>query len=582
MSLGDVSLACAAALVDALAGGGVRHASVSPGSRSTPLALALARDGRVTVHVHLDERNAGFFALGLAKATGEPVALACTSGTAAAEQLPAVVEASQSRTPLLSLTADRPPRLRGTGANQTIDQVDLFGRYARAYLEPPVPASKADDNAWFDTGLRALEHALGVPPGPVHVNCPFEEPLVPQGDTGPNGRRTVAIAERPDEVDAVGPALEGFLERYAGERGVITLGGLPAPTTLSLLSLGSLLGWPVLAEPLSGLRLDASDAGRAMAAGQWMIGDREWLNRHPAEIVLQVGATPTTRATQGLVKATPTVVVLDRDHLDPDPEGRAERRIAVDPERFAATAWDGRDTLPIESTDRGWLDAWRAADLVVRATIDRELNRWEEPFEGRVARDVASFLPHGATLVVGSSTPVRDLDAFMTPRRPPRIWTGPDLLRVIGNRGASGIDGLVATTLGVAAGSAEPTVAILGDLSFLYDAGALLWSSRLGVDAVFVVLANRGGQLFSLLDQVSVPEFEELFLTPHPASIADVCVAARVPHELVQRAADLTPALERAIRDGGVHVVEVAIDPERDRGRRSLLRARVHEVLTDL
>src|SRR5262245_20495413 len=177
MGLGDISLACAAALVDALVEGGVRHACISPGSRSTPLALALARDERILLHVQLDERSAAFFGLGIAKATGGPVVLACTSGTAAAEFFPGVVEASQSRTPLVALTADRPPRLRGTGANQTIDQTDLYGRYARAYLEPPVPASPDDAAAWRDAGRRAVGTATGPVPGPVHVNAPFDEPL---------------------------------------------------------------------------------------------------------------------------------------------------------------------------------------------------------------------------------------------------------------------------------------------------------------------------------------------------------------------------------------------------------------------
>ena len=582
MGLGDVNLACASALVDALATGGVRHACVSPGSRSTSLALALTRDERVRVHVHLDERAAGFFALGLAKATGVPVALACTSGTAAAEYSAAMVEASQSRTSLVALTADRPPRLRGTGANQTIDQTDLYGRYARAYLEPPVPADADDVAAWADTGTRAIEAAMGSIPGPVHVNCPFEEPLAPQGDVL-DVPLTPALARPSREPDrgAATEALRSFFDTYAGRLGAITLGAGSAPGTLSLLSLGGLLGWPILAEPLSGLRLDASDAGCALAAGQFLVGDAEWLARHHPEVVLQVGAAPTTRATQSLVAATDALVVLDREHLDPDPAGRAGRRIAVDPELFAAIAWDERETFAIAQPDPNWLDEWRAADLVARATVDRMLDGWDEPFEGRVARDVASFLPHGSALVIGNSTPVRDLDAFMALRRPPRMWTARDLVRVIGNRGASGIDGLVATTLGVAAAGDRPTVALLGDLSFLYDAGTLLWSSRLGVDAVFVVLANGGGQIFSLLDQAALPEHDELFTTPHPAQIAEVCAAAGSGHALVQRAGDLPTALERAIRAGGVQVIEVAIDAGRDRKRRAELRAQVARTLAD-
>ena len=528
-SVAHASLACATALVDALAVGGVRHACLSPGSRSTPLALALARDDRIAVHVHLDERSAGFFAVGLAKASGEPVAVACTSGTATAEYLPAVVEASQSRTPLLVLTADRPPRVRGTGANQTIDQRELYGSYARAFLELPVPAGAEQAPRWAETGARALVSARAPLAGPVHVNCPFDEPLVPEAGA-------IATVPAPalfddtvaeDDDDSV-EAVRAFATEYAGARGLLTIGSLQPPTTLALLSLGGVLGWPVLAEPLSGLRLDAGGAGRSLAAGQFLLGDDAWLDAHRPEIVVQAGATPTTRVTQRLAAAVGHLVVLDRDHLDPDPAGHAERRFSVDPERFAAAAWDGRET--IKASEPRWADEWREADLVAHAAIDRALDGWAEPFEGRVARDLAAFLPHGATLVIGNSTPVRDLDAFMAPRRPPRIWAATDLLRVIGNRGASGIDGLVSTTLGVAAADDRPTVALLGDLSFLYDAGALLWSSRLGVDAVLVVVSNGGGQIFAMLDQASLPELEDLFVTPHPASIAAVCAAAGVGH----------------------------------------------------
>jgi 2-succinyl-5-enolpyruvyl-6-hydroxy-3-cyclohexene-1-carboxylate synthase len=578
MGRGDVSLACATALVDALAGGGVHHACLSPGSRSTPLALALARDERITVHVHLDERSAAFFALGIASATDAPVAMACTSGTAATEYLPALVEASQSRRRLIALTADRPPRLRGTGANQTIDQAELYGRYARSYLEPPVPGDDGDAASWFDTGLRALTDAARPPAGPVHVNCCFEEPLVP-GDGATWSRRDApAVPEVEHDPDATGAALDAFVASYAGRRGVITIGALRPPQTLSLLSLGALLGWPVLAEPLSGLRLDASDAGRALAAGQLLLGDDNWLARNRPEVVLQVGATPTTRASQRLVAAAGALVVLDRDHLDPDPNGLADRRIAVDPEAFAARAWDRRDELTWTPPDE-WSPAWRAADLRAHAAVDRVLDGWAEPFEGRIARDVGAFVPHGGALWVGSSMPVRDLDVYLAPRRPPRIWNPGDLIRVMGNRGASGIDGSVATILGVAAASTGPTYALLGDLTFLVDAGSLLWSGSGAPDVVMVVIANRGGQIFSMLDQARLPELGELFVTPHPAKIADICGAAGVGHHLVDRSRDLVPALERAARDGGAQVIEVAAEPDIQRRRRAEVRDAVGATL---
>jgi 2-succinyl-5-enolpyruvyl-6-hydroxy-3-cyclohexene-1-carboxylate synthase len=345
-----------------------------------------------------------------------------------------------------------------------------------------------------------------------------------------------------------------------------------------LLSLGELLGWPVLAEPLSGLRLDASGAGRALAAGQLLIGDEVWLERHTPEAVLQVGATPTTRATQRLVAGADAVVALDRDHLDPDPNGVAERRIAIDPEAFAALAWDRRQERTIALPD-GWLDAWRRADLLVHAAVDRQLDAWDEPFEGRVARDVGSFVPHGGVLWIGSSMPVRDLDTFMAPRRPPRIWNPADLVRVMGNRGASGIDGSVAAILGAATANIGPTYALVGDVTFLVDAGSLLWSGGNGPDVVIVVLANGGGQIFSLLDQARLPELHELFVTPHPVAIGDVCRAAGVGHQRVERSRDLVHALEHAARGGGVQVVEVTADPDLQRRSRAQVRDVVEATL---
>lgn len=581
MGTGDLNLACARALVDALVVGGARHACLAPGSRSTPLALALARDDRITLHVHLDERSGAFAALGIAKVTGEPAIVACTSGTAVAELWPAVVEASQSRTPLVLLTADRPPRLRGTGANQTIVQDDMFGPYARAYVEPPVPAADGDVDAWRDAGHRAIEAALGAPWGPAHVDAPFEEPLVPEG---------ARIEREPDpwrhhphepDRDAAGVALDAFLDASAGRRGIIAIGPGRPPGTLSLLSLGGLLGWPVLAEPLSGLRLDAGAAGRSLAAGQQLLADAAWIDRHRPEVVLQCGATPTTRATQGLVAAAEDLVVLDRDHLDPDPEHRAGRRIHADPELVAAIAWDraaAGSSPPV--TDGAWLETWRAADLLAHAAVDRVLDGDDRPFEPRIARDVASSVPAGAVLAVGSSTPVRDLDAFMAPRRPPRIWHEGDLVRFLANRGASGIDGFTSTVLGAAAATARSVYALMGDLTFLHDAGALLWSGRRpGLDAVLVVVANRGGRIFSLLPQRDLPEFEDLFATPPPVEIGAVCDAAGVGHTVVASAAGLAPALDTAAAAGGVRVVEVTVDPSLDAPRRDAVRDAVSSAL---
>jgi 2-succinyl-5-enolpyruvyl-6-hydroxy-3-cyclohexene-1-carboxylate synthase len=565
MGLGDVALACCTLLVDELARGGVHHACVSPGSRSTPIALALSRHPDITVQVHLDERSSAFVALGIAKATRAPVAIACTSGTAAAELLPAVVEASQARVPLVILTADRPPRLRGTGANQTIVQPGLFGGYARRELETPLP-TQGIATEWREIGMSAARDAQGVLRGPVHVNLPFEEPLVPDGtDAGvidpgalgviPGGT-PVDRFSRVSRDDAV--EVHGLLE---AERGILVAGSSPAPAT-SFAEIAAEAGWPIIAEPISGLRR----AG-ALASGQSLIGDPGFPAEEPPELVVQIGAAPTSRVTQAFVASASRLAVIDDHHLEPDPEGHAALRLRAHPDEVAQ-ALHALGDLPSHPAS-AWLDRWRAADDRARGALDGFLEGIDEPFEPRIARDVADWAPAETTLFVGNSTPVRDLDLAMAPR---------DGLRILANRGASGIDGLVSTALGVAAGG--PTVALLGDLSFLYDAGALLWTAgRSAPDLVVAVIRNGGGEVFSLLPQRELPEHRELFTTPHDLDLEALCTAARCGWSRVDRPAELLPALDAARRDGGISVVEVVVDPERALELRHELRDAVSAAL---
>jgi 2-succinyl-5-enolpyruvyl-6-hydroxy-3-cyclohexene-1-carboxylate synthase len=561
MSLGDVALACATALVDALVEAGVAHACLSPGSRSTPLALACARDDRVTVHVHLDERSSAFFALGLAKSLGTPVAVACTSGTAAAELFPAVVEASQSRIPLILLTADRPPRLRGTGANQTIDQVELFGRYARAYAELPLPSEPVAAARIHEILAEALAAAVR-PKGPVHINVPFDEPLLPAGDpveidhSIPAQVRRSSAPERHPDTRALAAAI-------TGSRGVFVLGGDPGSDAGAADTPLLQQRWPFVAEPNSQWRLP----GQALAAGQALADSTNWLGGHRPEVVVQLGATPTTRATQSLLAAAERVIVVDARHLDPDPDGRATMRIHADP---------GELEIPrIEEAPQEWLDDWRLADTLARRIIDDHLDRSEAPAELQVARDVAAAVPSGGTLFVGNSLPIRDLDYAMAPRNG---------LRVLANRGASGIDGLVSTAMGIAASGRGPTVALLGDLSFLHDAGALLWNGRRGPNLTVVVPNNGGGQIFASLGQRALPpdELTALFTTPHGVDLGALCVAAGAGHSRVEEAWAFAPALEHAIASDGVQVVEVMTDPERSRAQRVQIQDAVDAALSKL
>jgi 2-succinyl-5-enolpyruvyl-6-hydroxy-3-cyclohexene-1-carboxylate synthase len=592
MNLGDVNLACAWALVDELVRGGVRHACVSPGSRSTSLALALDRHPAVTVHVHLDERSSAFFALGIAKSVLRPVVVACTSGTAATELWPAVVEASQARMALVLLTADRPPRLRGTGANQTIDQEELYGRYVRAFLEAPVPQSPADAETWQDVAGRALD-ALAPLSGPIHVNCPFEEPLVPRTDTGPlhtsgepRDPGSWTRAADPDDADR-------FARAISAARGVLVAGGHPGDVSGTARFFAEALHWPVIAEPSSGARRPKE----ALAAGQALLGSATWLDTHRPDVVVQIGATPTTRATQSFVAAAERLIVVDRLHPDPDPEGRATIRIRADPDELVraiagrpvssgaglslmgveegSAPPDAREPLgeAIDPAPDGWLAEWRGADDRARAVLDAALDADDEPNELRIARDLAATVPDGSTLVVGSSMPIRDLDYAMAPR---------GALRVLANRGASGIDGFVSTALGVAAAGPGPTFALSGDLTLLHDVGGLLWNARRGLDAVFVVPNNGGGTIFSFLDQRDLPELEPLFVTPHGLDLGAVCAAAGANHHRVERAGELGRAIVASASARGLDVVEVIVDPVWNRRRHAEVQAVVDAELRRL
>lgn len=557
---GDVSLACMQVVVDRLAAHGMRHACLSPGSRSTPIALAIDRHPAIAVHVHLDERASAFFALGIARVTAAPVAVVSTSGTAAAELLPATVEAAMSHAPLLLLTADRPPEFRGTGANQTIDQRELYGRHAKTSVEAALPREGRDAAAyWATLATDAVRLAADPPSGPVHVDLPFPEPLTPSGAAadigtaaGPRNPVTEGAigSEFPDIAD-LGSAIRGV------ERGIVLAGGFDGGEAPAIATAAEALGWPLFAEPTSLLRRP----GAALSAGQSLLGDPAFLDAHLPQVVLQFGRTPTTRSGQAVVASCDRLAVVEPPGTPADPLRRADPLVVGEAEAIASELAARAAPRP----RREWLGAWKAADAVARRSIDEHLDRWEEPFEGRIARDLAATIPSPGTLVVGSSMPVRDLDVFMHPR---------EHLRVLGNRGASGIDGLLSTALGVAAASGRAH-ALIGDLSLLHDAGSLLWSGRRDLDLVVVVPNNDGGIIFSLLDQRALPEHERLFTTPHGLSLGALSAAAGVGHERIERASELIPAIEAARATGGVRIVEAPIDRDGNLRR----RAEIHDAV---
>ena len=544
MSEAERAFAAAWWVVDDLVRFGMEQATVSPGSRSTPLALALARHPHVRLHVHLDERAAGFFALGIAKATGRPVAVACTSGTAVAELLPAVVEASLSRATLVLLTADRPPELRGVGANQTIDQVGLFGGYVRASIDGPVPGDVADEQAWHDLVLELTRASMGLPPGPVHLNLPFREPLVgaPQVPPAspPSGTDfTLSAVPEPEEIDALERELTSTTD------GLILAGSMrESPPTLPELAVR--VGWPLLAEPTSNLRVPGS-----LSAGPFLLADARFANEHVPDVVVQFGAAPTSKAGLELVRRAGRLVIVDQDHLVADPHRKAAWTLRAEPAGFVPDllagirAGGGERLAP--RVDR----CGRARSRRRRCDGRRLGGAVRGPGRARRRRVRSPIAARSSSVRAcrcATSTPTCGLAT---------------VIGVLANRGASGIDGFVSTALGVSAAGA-PTTALCGDLTLLHDVGSLVWSAHRGYDCVFVVPNNDGGAIFSFLPQRELPEFEELFATPHGLELGAICRAAGAGHALVERAADLIPAVERAREAGGVHVVEVPTDRARN------------------
>lgn len=522
---GDRQAAFCATLVDEWARSGVRHAVVCPGSRSTPLALAVAAEPRLALHVRLDERSAGFTALGIGMATGRPAVVVVTSGTAAAELHASVVEADLARVPMLVCTADRPPELRDVGAPQTIGQARLYGGTPRWFADPGVP-DEASRWSWRSLGSRAVAEAVSGPTGqgPVHINLPFREPLLGVATPGgvPDGRPDGTPWHQVDVAPAA-PSSELVEELVAsggfvpGGRGLIVAGG-GCGNPEAILALAEALWWPVLADPRSGLR---SRGSRVVAAADGILRSTEFVVGHRPDVVLRLGDRWVSKVVTSFLADVPSVVV--DPHGWTDPERGADRLVRCDPTTFCQAMADAVATPGGGRSDRiaAWPGEWEApqdrADGVLWTQL-RGLGTGAEPAltEPALAHRLFQAVPAGANLVVSSSMPVRDVEAFGSPRNDPP--------RVLANRGANGIDGVVSTALGVAMATG-PTVAFVGDLAFLHDVSGLVGPPGERPALTVVVADNAGGGIFSFLPQAAQlpPErFERLFGTPQSADPAAV------------------------------------------------------------
>jgi 2-succinyl-5-enolpyruvyl-6-hydroxy-3-cyclohexene-1-carboxylate synthase len=572
---------------DELARCGLREAVLAPGSRSAPLALALfgaAEAGRLRLHVRIDERSAAFLALGLAKASRRPAAVLCTSGTAAGHFLPAVIEADEACVPLIVLTADRPPELRGTGANQATDQVKLYGSAVRWFCDAGVPEARADMvGYWRSLACRAwglASGAAGGPPGPVHLNAPLRDPLVPDepgrdraAEAGHGGLAGGAawpepLGGRPDGAPwtAFGtswmsrPGYDPLLLEWR-ERGVLICGDGdydPAP----LLELAAAAGWPVLAEPSSGAR----QGQNALSGYGYLLASPAFVAGHKPDIIVTAGRPGLSRQQLAFLRGTPGAPPARHVALAQAPGRWADPARTVTDVAAAVRLADPPPArgAPEPGQDSAWLASWRQADATARAAVDAILDSDAGLSEPRLARDLAAALPDGALLWAAASMPARDLDTQLPPRAG---------LRVLASRGASGIDGLVSAAAGAAlahqAAGGGPAFALLGDLAFLHDTpGLMLGPDEPRPDLCLVVVNNNGGGIFSALEQADLPgPFERLFGTPHGAGVPDIARAAGLPHQLLRQAADLPAAL----RGTGLRVAEVRTH----RPAQAALRARL-------
>jgi 2-succinyl-5-enolpyruvyl-6-hydroxy-3-cyclohexene-1-carboxylate synthase len=542
------------AFVDELARCGMRHAVTSPGSRSTPLVLSLARDARIRATSHVDERSAAFFALGLAKATGVPPALACTSGTAAANYAPAVIEAHEARVPLLVLTADRPPELRDLGAGQTVDQVKLYGTAAKWFLEVDDHVATPERLRWLrQLACRAFWTALEGRPGPVHLNFSLREPLVldgplPPDDGGRAGGRpwvtrpTIAPEPPPAFVDR----LRDELERRP--RAVVVAGRQERDRELpvSLAGFAEWLALPLLADPLSGARRGPA----AIAHYDALLRDPQWAADHAPELVIRVGDLPTSKPLRAWLHVLDSALQLsfDPENVWQDPAGSVATIIAADP-RGTLDAIGGRMK---RRKDTAWLDDWHGADRRAAVAIARALQPagLSEP---RVAAELGAALPADTTVVVASSMPVRDAETFFPARETPP--------RVLANRGANGIDGTVSTAFGAAAAEGGPVVLLIGDVALIHDLGGLLAAGRLGLKLTIVLLHNDGGGIFDFLPvSREGAEFVEHVATPHGLDFAHAAALFGLGYEVADDPDGFRAALKRTLDADRTSIVAVRSD----------------------
>ena len=571
------------AIAAELARSGVRTVCVSPGSRSTPLTVAVDEHDDLTTVSALDERSAAYFALGRARRTGEVTPLICTSGTAAANYHPAVVEANQARVPLVLLTADRPPELRDSGANQTVDQEKLYGDAVRWYKDLPEPAPPERALRSLRTDIcRAVGTAEGTPAGPVHLNVPFRKPLEPtrvEGDV-PANLDPVAAVGRDEETPFVRrtggePQLDDRELRKLGEtlsvdRGLLVVGPADPPglDSESVTAFAHASGFPVLADPLSGLRFGGHTRVSPVIGGYDAFVNTDVTDDWPdPEVVVRLGASPTSKPLRKyLAGVDARQFVVDPAGAWREAEFTASDLVVADPARLC-----GQLARVVNGGSADWRGRWEAADAAHGEVAAGAADRL---FEGGIVADVVGGLPDPATLVVSNSMPVRDLDRFGA--------AGTKSITAVGNRGASGIDGLVSTAVGAAHGTTDDVTLVIGDLAFYHDLNGLLTIGRADVEVTAVVINNDGGGIFHKLPiEDFEPPFTRQFKTPHGLDFEPAGDLYGLGFSRVESREGFREAYAAAADREGSEIIEVVVGAEDSHEIRDELQAETVGRLVD-
>ncbi|TCL46516.1 2-succinyl-5-enolpyruvyl-6-hydroxy-3-cyclohexene-1-carboxylate synthase [Thermolongibacillus altinsuensis] len=539
------------AFVDELTKMGIHDAVISPGSRSTPVAMVMAEHPNIQIHVHIDERSAAFFALGMAKASQKPVALLCTSGTAVANYFPAIVEAYHARVPLVVITADRPHELRDVGAPQAINQIEIYGKYVKWFVDMALPEGHEHMLRYVRTmAARAVTTAQALPAGPVHLNFPFREPLVPK------------MSEQTWEYDR-----EAYTKVYTGkkqlhesfiadlykklssiEKGLIICGDMDIPRfSEAVTTLAEALGYPILADPLSQLRSGSHRKEQIVETYDAILKCEEAANALVPDVVIRFGAMPVSKSLFLWLKNHPEIeqIVVDEAGGWRDPTLRIDVMIESNEVDFCKQLAHCASSNVRTSS---WLKRWQKANELAKETLLRAAEE-QTMFEGKVFIELAQLLPSSTTLFVGNSMPIRDADTF--------FMTNDKNIRILANRGANGIDGVVSSALGASVVS-EPLVLVIGDLSFYHDLNGLLAAKLQSLNATIIVLNNNGGGIFSFLPQASEPKhFEKLFGTPTDLQFEHVVRMYDGQYEKVETWEQFRTAVVQATSSEGLHVIEI-------------------------